>query len=183
MGCDIHTYLEYANPPREGCEPYWQNFTTNGGSRNYLMFGVLAGVRYPEVKLFEPKGMPDGAIGYGTSGGYWTSVAPESHPDWADGDDWVSLNQAESWVKNGYSVGETDVNGRLRRVSGPDWHSHSWLTLEELRSAMGHYAAECTKKWPGEPSAPPSEWKATVAAMEAFAADGLLTRLVFWFDN
>lgn len=66
MGCDIHTYLEYADvTDREG-QPYWQNFTSNGGGRDYLMFEILAGVRGGEQQLFEPRGLPEGRLGWRT---------------------------------------------------------------------------------------------------------------------
>lgn len=182
MGCDIHTYVEFANEPRLDAEPYWQNFTRNGGSRNYVMFGVLAGVRVDDAKLFEPKGMPDGALGYRTAEDYWCHVAPEAHPEWADGDDWITLDQATRWVEQGSSVGENDEHGRLRRVSGPDWHSHSWLTADELERALDHYRTVAPKYWPQDADVP-AEWIATLAAMRAFEAAGQRTRIVFWFDN
>lgn len=182
MGCDIHTYLEYADfTTREG-EPYWKNFTANGGSRNYVMFGVLAGVRVPDAKLFDPKGMPAGNLGYDTATRYWTNVAPEAHPEWADDDDWISLEKAQDWVERGYSVGESDDKGRLRRVSGPDWHSHSWLTADELQQALDHYKKLAVTYWPNDGEAP-AEWAATIAAMRTFEASGKQSRLVFWFDN
>jgi hypothetical protein len=166
MGCDIHAYVEYADFTTNDGAPYWRNLTRNGGSRNYVMFGVLAGVGYPEAQLFEPKGMPQGRLGWDTSD-----------------DDWCSLEQAERWVAGGYSVGETDDNGRLRRVSGPDWHSHSWLTTDELAKALDHYVAFLPKAYPSEPRTVPVEWQAMLAAMRCFEANGKQARLVFWFDN
>ncbi|WDA37828.1 hypothetical protein [Sphingobium sp. YC-XJ3] len=183
MGCDIHSYIEYAEFTANDGQPYWKNFTKNNGSRNYVMFGVLAGVRVPEAKLFDPKGMPEGRLGFDTSDDYWDCVAPESNPEWADSDDWVSLEQAERWVESGYSVGERDENGRLRRVSGPDWHSHSWLNFTEVQQAMDHYLSQSSKFWPNEMNELPAEWLATLAAMKAFEDAGKQTRLVFWFDN
>lgn len=174
MGCDIHTYVEFGKSQKNG-DVYWDNFTRDGGSRNYVMFGVLAGVRVSGVQLFEPKGMPDGPLGHRTSEDYWLYVAPESHPEWADDDRWVSLEQAERWVENGSSVGEKDDAGRLRRVSGPDWHSHNWLTADELEQALEHYKMVSA-------DAPP-EWAAMLASMRAFEAADYQTRVVFWFDN
>lgn len=182
MGCDIHAYLEFTDFTKADGEPYWKSFTRDGGSRNYVMFGVLAGVRVPDAQLFEPKGMPTGELGYYTSDDYWTPVAPEKHPEWADGDGWVSLKNAERWVAEGSSIGESDEAGRLRRVSGPDWHSHSWLTADELAQALDHYAKVVGEYWPQDTGAP-SEWAAILAAMRSFEASGDQARLVFWFDN
>lgn len=182
MGCDIHTYIEFADFETDA-GPYWKNFTQNPGGRNYIMFGVLAGVRVERVKLFEPKGMPAGRIGYDTSEDYWLHVAPADHPEWADGDGWVTLETAEQWVEKGYSIGETNKTGRLERVSGPDWHSHSWLTADELDRAFAHYLEQLPKFYPSEKVVVPAEWLAMLAAMRTFEAAGKPTRLIFWFDN
>ncbi len=182
MGCDIHTYVEFSDGTLAG-KPFWKNFTRNGGSRNYVLFGVLAGVRCPDAQLFEPKGMPDDGMGFRTADDYWNHVAPEDHPEWADGDDWVTLAQAERWIESGYSVAERDADGRLRKVSGPDWHSHSWLTADELDQALQHYAAEVSKHWPADDGSIPAEWQAMLSAMRTFEANGSQTRIVFWFDN
>lgn len=182
MGCDIHTYIEFAEPPAEGRQPYWRNFTCNGGSRNYVMFGVLAGVRMQDVQLFAPKGMPEGILGFYTDDDYWTNVAPADHPEWSDLDGFVSLEQAEEWVTQGYSVAEYDKDGRLTRVSGPDWHSHSWLAVDELAQALDRYASKVGEYWPNE-NGVPAEWAAMLAAMRSLEASGQLVRIVFWFDN
>lgn len=181
MGCDIHTYVEFADPISNERGPYWRNFTRNGGNRDYVLFGILAGVRVPDVQAFEPKGMPDGNLGWGTSDDYWNMVAPPEHPEWAEGDDWVTIEQAERWVADGSSVADHDDSGRLRRVSGPDWHSHSWLTTAELTEALTRYRALPEDQYPYKYGL--EEWDAMLAAMRSFEAAGKLTRLVFWFDN
>ncbi|WP_333571348.1 hypothetical protein [Sphingomonas sp.] len=182
MGCDIHAYIEFAQKPAGDDRPYWQSFTRNGGGRNYVMFGVLAGVRVPEAQLFEPKGMPEGQLSSGVSGDHWILVAPEVHPEWADDEGYCSLANAEAWVKNGYSVGENDENRRLRRVSNPDHHSHSWLTADELQQALDHYGKVIPTFWSSDHEVP-AEWQEMFGAMRSFEAADCLTRLVFWFDN
>lgn len=182
MGCDIHAYIEFAAPKKDGYPVYWQNFTRDGGSRNYILFGVLAGVRYPEAQLFEPKGMPEGNLGFATADDYWLSVAPEAYPQWADNGGYTSIESAERWVKDGSSIGEIGTDGRLSRVSGPDWHTHSWLTADELAKALDHYKVEAAKQWTDDADVPP-EWQAMLASMRAFEAAGQMTRIVFWFDN
>ena len=54
MGADIHAYVEFADKPEDGRAPYWKNLTRNSGSRNYVLFGVLAGVRCKD-QLFPTK--------------------------------------------------------------------------------------------------------------------------------
>ncbi len=177
MGCDIHAYVEYSKDGQ-----YWKNLTDNAGSRNYVMFGVLAGVRVVDAQLFEPKGMPEGELGYVTSHGYWLNVAPDEHPDWADGEGWTALEKAQDWIDRGCS--KPDYNdGKLRRVSHPDWHSHSWLTAAELSEAIEHYRKVVGNYWPEEAGGAPTEWVAILAAMKAIEGNGEMARVVFWFDN
>lgn len=51
MGCDIHLFLEWE---RVG----WREGMMFPNDRNYLMFGLMAGVR-GHIKLFKAKGLPD----------------------------------------------------------------------------------------------------------------------------
>lgn len=54
MGCDIHPYLEYTDYP--GSRWFWHVDLP----RNYLMFGLMAGVRWHEVSpRVEPRGIPE----------------------------------------------------------------------------------------------------------------------------
>lgn len=177
MGCDVHIYVEYSENGK-----YWKNLTNNAGSRNYVMFGVLAGVRVSDAKLFDPKGMPEGGIGYVTACDYWLNVAPENHPEWADGDGWTSPENARRWVESGSSVPDY-LDGTLKRVSGPDWYSHSWLTTDELAAALEHYRGVVGTYWPGEGGTAPTEWVAILAAMRAIEGNGESARVVFWFDS
>ena len=181
MGCDIHAFVEYADAPSKGAEPYWQNFVADFGSRNYLMFGILAGVRGADERAFPPKGMPSGRLSWQTDDKYWLRVAPPDHPEWANLDGWVSQKIADRWVADGSSKAEGPMP--CKRVSHPDWHSHSWLTLDELKRAAARYAEVVTERWPGEAPEAPAEWRAIIAAMTAFEEAGCLTRIVFWFDN
>lgn len=183
MGADIHTYVEYGKPGADGAVSHWIGFTKNGGRRDYLMFGILAGVRIPEARMFEPRGIPAG-LSFNASDDYWLSVAPPEHPEWADGDGWVSPENAERWVKEGSSVeGGRRADGSLMRVSGPDWHSHSWLTADELQAAIDRYPVEMKERWNQDGGRPDPEWPAMVAAMRVFEQQSYAARVVFWFDN
>jgi len=55
MGCDIHTYFEIKLSGK------WHLYSQGRFSRNYQLFGMMAGVRCPEKVLFAAKGMPDDA--------------------------------------------------------------------------------------------------------------------------
>lgn len=174
MGCDVHVYVEYSKDGK-----HWRNLTDNAGSRNYVMFGILAGVRVSDAQLFEPKGMPDGALSYATESGYWTNVAPDEHPEYAEWDNWTSRANADRWVSGGYA--KYDEN--KQRVSGPDWHSHSWLTTDEVAQAVERYRKVVGNYWPEESGSAPTEWVAILGAMRAIEKNGETARVIFWFDN
>lgn len=77
MGCDIHAFVEYPERYSDG----YQTFSDDELwlPRDYVMFGVMAGVRIPTEDVyggFEPRGLPDN-INYHTKeswgiGGYHT---------------------------------------------------------------------------------------------------------------
>lgn len=183
MGADIHAYVEY----KEKNSKYWDNLTRNFGSRNYLWFGVIAGVRVPEVQLFPCKGMPHDDLGYYTSSDYWTMIAPEAHPEWADdSENWVSLDQANEWITSKYYDIRVDYRDGTRpvRVSNPDYHSYSWFTTHELSQAIDHYETLTETKYKNSFMVPTiKEWKALLAAMNVFETQDMDTRIIFWFDN
>lgn len=176
MGCDIHAYVEYTTDGK-----YWRNLTANAGERNYVMFGVLAGVRVSEEQLFEPKGLPPGELGYKTRGDYWLRIAPAEHLELVNMDGWTSRENAERWVEQRLSRASYE-NGNLTSVSDPDAHSVSWLTASELSQAVDRYREVIGKYWPNDTSAP-TEWVMILAAMQAAEANGAQARVVFWFDN
>lgn len=171
MGCDIHAYVEYtAN------DKYWCSLIENGGHRNYRMFAIMAGVRdYDGLKLFPPKGMPEGEVSRAVESDHWVNIAPEANPEWADDEGWVVKATAERWVAGGLSVADVK-DGVLQRVTHPDHHSHSWLDVAELESCIERYRkiADGTA---------PTEWVAILAAMKAMEGNRAKSRLVFWFDN
>lgn len=195
MGCDIHTFIEYTdfNDHSTG-EPYWQCF---GGQidqgRNYTMFGLLAGVRGGEA-LFDPRGLPEGKHSYQVED--YMHIRIDEEEDAKNTEGYTSLAKARSW---GNPIEER--NGKPWRVRSPDLHSHSWLTLSELQTVLARYTlgdnppeidvplkdravviqAVAALRGGGEMYG--SSWSATLAAMEAFAAHGAQTRLVFCFDN
>ena len=183
MGADVHAYVEYASFTASDGKPFWSNFTRSMGSRNYYLFCLLAGVRGDEGPVFPPRGMPEGRVGFWTSDDYWLYVAPDDQPQLAGRDEWVTREAAEKYVSTYGSQPDLDKDGKLYRVSHPDWHSHSWLTADELEQVLSRYAAGVQGIWPAEKAVAPPEWKAALAAMRSFEADGQEARVVFWFDN
>lgn len=183
MGCDVHVYVEYRKPDDDRG---WRSF---GGhinpGRSYVIFGAMAGVRVDEtdgLKTMKAKGMPDfNSLGWDSRSDY-TLFITEDGSDSGD----CSLADAERWAKDGrlacwgsdFKPCEKPIlNGR---IEGPDWHSHTWLTLREYRRALRTakmYMIKQEWKW-DEP-----EYEAIAAAMARLEREGYESRLVLWFDN
>lgn len=97
MGCDIHAFIEVKE------YDLWWEWAKVNINRNYTLFGLMAGVRIPEYKLFDARGVPsdvsDGAriehIEWGTDA---------HHPSW------LSLIE----IKSVYGEFEHIVGGRNR---------------------------------------------------------------------
>lgn len=147
MGCDIHCHIEEFTPPREGkknrngdqAQGYSfgvAHFVNLG--RNYRLFALMAGVRNdplnPVTPVADPKGVP-ATVAFRTQRAY--SVRVEDQAD--DEGEAVTKETAQQWVDNGYSVWMNDDH---TLVSGPDWHTASWLTIEELEKVQELYASE-----------------------------------------
>jgi hypothetical protein len=60
----------------------------------------------------------------------------------------------------------------------PDWHTYSWLTLDELYEVRRRYLSLTPKIYRAE-----DELAMLIAAMEEMAKQGRGPKLVFWFDN
>lgn len=162
MGCDIHTYLEY-----QVADDYWRCLISNGGSRDYSMFGILAGVRCDGCHI-PPRGMPEGRLSWEVREAASVRIAAdETQKDW---EGYCTREQAKQWGEPIFEEGGT------KYIRNPDWHSHSWLTADELADCLAKYmfnVGECCSV----------EWDATLAAMRALEDRGYKTRLTFWFDN
>lgn len=218
MGCDIHCYIEYRGKVRYNDEEEGKRWGSFGGrinpGRNYAMFTLMAGVREwvgKDVKLFKPKGLPEG-IGYSANDdNYLYVTADKACKCWESGT--VTESNAARWVASGSSVYKNDSRGKPLWVSHPDWHSHSWLSLEEYRQVLERYKIVEQEDWerrekerlslikklkeknselevtgdtwlnePCEHYVEP-KYHAILAAMESFERMGYESRLVFWFDN
>jgi len=178
MGCDIHCYIEYSSEPQPGTtNRYWFNFggRINPG-RDYDLFTKIAGVRsYGETKqMFEPRGIPDD-IGWETKGDYLLRVV-EAEEDYVDGEGVASLAKAEKWVARGISRWVALEEHPQYYVTGPDWHSATWLTPNEWWAVL---EAPRPASWGGIDD----DYYAMLAAMQEFQKRGKQVRVVIWFDN
>lgn len=190
MGCDIHAYIEYK--PHDYPDTPWQFFAAPCLLRDYKMFTRMAGVRGEQsLAVALPRGLPEDASYY---------VLTENRIG-LDADS--NLDRVRSWGVKIY----VDKEGTPYAADHPDWHSHSWLTLEEFKDAIEKaYAAVCEELEQAKAKAKhlsdsplttaeieyyklperqcyARNYRATAAAMQSLKDSGCDVRLVFWFDN
>jgi hypothetical protein len=143
MGCDIHAYLQEIEPKRA----YAWGF---GGeihiSRNYDLFGLLAGVRGGEA-IFEPRGVPD-VLCYQIEGDYYLTISDKRGTN-EDGEHTCSSESADSWLEHKCSQHHPkDKN----KITHPDWHTPSWLNTEEFERVLNEYVKQQLKESVSEES-------------------------------
>ena len=158
MGCDIHAYIE-SQPHKKDHPDYWWLDAELHVLRDYTMFGILAGVR-GGVPLYAPRGWDKDSA---TAMKYCLYIVDHD----TDSEGFCSRREAEGWIKRGLSemVGEN-------KVTGPDWHTPSWLIADELeRVIISHKELR--------PEQNCCDWLAILAFMKEIPT----SRLVFWFDN
>lgn len=190
MGADIHMYVEYRNKKQakerdaRGEKPYWLAYgnRVNPG-RNYIMFAILAGVRGEYDESFHPKGkLPKDMMSWTTASDAFMHIYPKKHED-KEWEGFVTLEKATKWETWGRQI-IINENGEPTHIEHPDWHSHTWMSIEELKKAYKIYAKKASKEWGEKITKPHVEWMALLASMKALEGDGENeVRVVFWFDN
>lgn len=185
MGCDIHgPYLEQMLCNSDG-EVVWNFVAKFDLSRNYFLFSLLANVRSYGDKDggFEPKGMPLD-ISYQTKEDYTLFVCDkEEEPIHEEG--YASNVNAERWVREGSSfVWQRDEDGKILRISGPDWHSANWLSSEELSIVLKKFVKGMKDDgYAPEKSENYRHLKGMLSCMKELEKIGGPCRIVFYFDN
>jgi len=172
MGCDIHAYVEINEFDR------WWGVTGNISlGRNYQMFGLLSnGVRGYSGGL-EPKGLPID-VGYQAQADSRIRINKDITEDgYYEGGYCVTLKTAQDWEKRLGCKIHYLTDGEPYTVDDPDWHSHTWLTLEELEKAINEYK-EITNSQAGI-----GLYIAVKDMMKSMQSNGIESRLVIWFDN
>ena len=181
MGCDIHCYIDYQSPYKDG-SPY--NFCGRISlGRNYWLFGLLAGVRIDPKELgtkllYPPRGIPE-KLSYQVESEYTLIVLKQE----TDESGCCTLENAERWVKSGSSQwwGENNI-----RVTDPDAHTESYLYADELKEIQKQFSSLTEN---GQPLGPHPMLAAVIAAMEAInnqepeSPDPKCAKFIFWFDN
>lgn len=162
MGCDIHLFVEFKQKDWNIWGNFGQQFRLD---RDYNMFSKMADVRsYDELvtPMFKPRGIPEDAA-YNTKSENRLLIISDDREISDSG--YAHESTAKRWVDSGYSKYVDEL-----WVTHPDWHSHSWLTVDEYEL--------CVKS---DACAP--EYVAILAALRSFELQGLDARVVFWFDN
>ena len=188
MGCDIHLRIEQKRKTETDdwrlCELTREN---SWGDRVYGMFALLADVRnYWELEHLPVRGFPKDAAN-GTYLDYCYIVIPdeeyENKRDYYEDSKfhYVKESLADKWIADGSSE-EIEFESCFkdnRKITGPDWHSASWCTVEEMRKCVNETFYK-DGKWTGDYI----EWLSLLGAMEGIEKSGEYDcRAVFWFDN
>lgn len=175
MGADVHMYIQYKKKTED--DKWWWDF---GGhinpGRNYAMFGILAGVRdNNSPHSFEPKGiLPEEKLSWAVREDLYLTITEDG-----EGDNETTLERAKSWG-SGRIINDND--GNPYKVEHPDWHSHSWMTIDELKQAYKWYKKYAKES--GYGGGVPLEYKVILKTMEALEDNGKNDVIVvFWFDN
>lgn len=187
MGADIHMYIEYSRKPEENEKKtdrprYWMSFSgrINPG-RNYTMFALLAQVRGTYKESLTPKGrLNKEELGYASGNDLYCFITDEKCT--CGESNMVTLEDALRYTKYGEEIFYRD--GKPIYVSNPDWHSHSWLTAEELSIVFEHYKCVYEAQWGDGPIKVPIEYQAILQVLQTLEDNGKNdARVVFWFDN
>jgi hypothetical protein len=192
MGCDIHLYMEYrskknANDTESLMRDYWWNFGKDfNPGRDYILFGAIAGVRYEEIgAVVEPKGIPD-TLGWPTGGDFYLRIDVDSLEDnWELEEKTITLKSAEEYAKYGSKIIYDQETNVPKYVEHPDWHTPTWLTVEEFESAI-----QKTEAYYRSPEniykyrfSVDGQYQALLAAAKALQSSDNEVRFVIWFDN
>lgn len=176
MGCDIHCYIQYKEKTEDN--RWWDCF---GGhiylGRNYAMFGVLAGVRDKYAPhSFQPKGLlPKEKLSWRVKDDLYLTITEDGK-----GENEATLEDAMRWFNGSKIVNDSKGNPYL--VLHPDWHSHSWMTIEEYKQALKWYKEYA--KEDGIEGGVPFDYKVILKVMKVLENNGRNdVLLIFWFDN
>lgn len=181
MGCEIHAYVDYN---KNG-----QDFVTSFGEfnieRDPLLFAILTGVEeFPHDKI-EPivsqKGLPE-KLSSTTASGATLYIIDNGEEYNGDEEKCCSRSDATEWEESIPMGCDYYLDKEKKRICHPDWHSHSWLTIDELSRSLKRYSAIARSRGRDNCTAP-TDIKAILAAMRLLKKNGFEPTFVFWFEN
>ena len=180
MGCDIHLYIEIysGNGSPFSKEEHIAGF--NNGDiyvpRHYYLFDALAGVRHNQGNtcLIPAKGIPK-KISHEVMQDYYQYVFDENEEYWDD--DYAKRVWADEWVRKGQSEYRDHHLKKKGWVSCPDWHTPSYLVLNEVNDAIDHKEIDRSEL--------SREFRIILSLLNAAEIEygKNNARAVFWFDN
>lgn len=176
MGCDIHLMVE--TKPRNANRWSDAGFFDQFSCRVYGMFARMAKVREYENTYkvqFKPRGIPNDISWFTQRRFFLYTTEEQDAAEWCD--NYCLMKDAERWVRQGFSKW---VDAEHRMVTRPDYHSHSWLSTNELRQCFD----DCFKDENGNLFGDYIEWLGLVSLCEGIESSGTHEcRVVFCFDN
>lgn len=172
MGCDIHAYIDYDDFETSDGDKRISCFASDVEiGRNYTLFTLMAGVRYdPRTEkdygpMFEPRGIPDD-ISWRVRSAYHLHVT--EYKEWQDDEGYCSPERAHQWVSQNISEWSNDEH---TLITHPDWHSASYLYVDELEQIKVKYESikfpESSWFQPNPPAKQPIPENATAEELEA----------------
>ncbi len=129
---------------------------------------------------FEEKGAPSD-MSWKTAMEYTYTIVDDDADD--DEEGCVKRSKAEEWVKSGSSDPWDTIDGKVVRITGPDWHTPSWLDTAEMEVlAERMRVVVLQNEYYRDDSVATVE--GLVEMMKRLERDGKIkARVVFWFDN
>lgn len=140
-GVRRYSYLPDANKLEEalakrGMKTLDDPFLSEAESAVIVQEASDTGVTYGQPSFVE-KGIPRD-IDWKTSGEYTLSVLDGEDDE--EGEHTCTRSQADSWMKNGSSEPwDTTDNGKVIRITHPDWHTPSWLSTDEMETVATRF--------------------------------------------
>lgn len=141
MVADIHAFVEGITP---------DGFATHLASvyieRSYVLFGLLAGVRREDLCLYPPRGIPP-TLSWPVAEQYYlrvidslTYVERELSGEIKIYANEITAAEAEHLTSTGICHYKPETDGFNKNyISAPDWHTPSYLMLQELRKVNHAY--------------------------------------------
>jgi hypothetical protein len=141
MGCDIHTYLElYSKKESKQSKHCWVNSISKiHFGRNYNLFSLMAGVRGCSKSIYPVKGVPTSPnMSYSTSSQYYATVIDDKDLNLYGerNTNVIVRSQAEELVSKGIT---SYGNFEKTKIANPDYHTASWLNIDELAHIRKEY--------------------------------------------
>ena len=141
MGCDIHAHIEFFSKSeyKSSGKCYVHCFSSElCFGRDYILFGLIAGVRHSVPPIIKPRGIPTAPeMSYVVSDSYYLSVVDDNATRVYVNS--VRSSQAQTWVSDSYSCYTDDSK---MHITNPDFHSATHLTLDELLIIRKMYLLE-----------------------------------------